>query len=427
MQKRESKGPRSKRASSTKRRSKPRRRLGVWLLGARGGLATTVMVGARGLARNRTPSIGLLTESPFFEDFALAGFDQIIFGGHDIRETTTREAALEVAQDSGSIPNELIRELSRDFRAIDGRIRVGTARNAGETIEAFAGARARRDRRSLASTLRALRKDLRDFRSENRLDRVVVVNLCSTEAPVRLGRAHKSVAELDACIERDDAKQLRPSLLYAYAAALESCPFIHFTPSNVTLCPAVREAFDQSCTPYMGSDGKTGETLVKSALAPMFKYRNLRVLSWFGYNLLGDRDGLVLQDRANKSSKVQTKDSLLPQILGYTPQTHVAIDYAESLGDHKTAWDYIHFEGFLGHRMHMQFTWHGCDAILAAPLVLDMVRLADYAAARGETGALSWLGSFFKSPISVETQDLHEQWHALEGWIRKERARLVDE
>ena len=413
--------------SSSEKQQKKKRRLGVWLIGARGGLGTTVMTGARAIARGLAPTIGLLTEHPILADFPLVGFDEIIWGGHDIRETSTREAALEVGQDSGTIAPELVKALAADFRKIDAQVRVGTAHNAGTVIESFACSKVQRDRRKLRSVIRALRRDLAEFRKTQRCDRVIVVNLASTEAPIRLGRAHAKLAALDALLDADRAEKIRPSLLYAYAAAQEGCPFIHFTPSNVTLCGGIRELFEAKQTPYMGADGKTGETLVKSALAPMFKYRNLHVLSWLGYNLLGDRDGLVLQNQANKASKIESKDSLLPNILGYAPQTRVAIDYVESLGDKKTAWDYIHFEGFLGYKMHMEFTWHGCDAILAAPLVLDMLRLVDYASARGERGALCWLGSFFKSPLDVKTQDLHEQWHALEAWIRKEREVLVDE
>src|SRR6185503_15130157 len=160
---------------------------------------------------------------------------------------------------------------------------------------------------------------------------------------------------------------------------------------------------------WMGSDGKTGETLVKSALAPMFKYRNLKVLSWQGYNMLGDRDGRVLAHADNLASKVRSKDSVLSSILGYPVHTHVGIDFVESLHDLKTAWDFIHFEGFLGHRMTMQFIWQGCDAILAAPLVLDLIRLVDFAMRRGEHGAQAHLASFFKSPFGCEEHDFHAQ------------------
>jgi myo-inositol-1-phosphate synthase len=171
----------------------------------------------------------------------------------------------------------------------------------------------------------------------------------------------------------------------------------------------------------MGHDGKTGETLVKSALAPMFRYRNLRVLAWQGYNLLGDRDGQVLADPENKSSKVRTKDEVIPGILGYPVHTHVAIDYVPSLHDQKTAWDFIHFRGFLDVKMSLQFIWQGFDAILAAPVVLDLVRFAELARRRGEGGPMKHLSCYFKNPLDVPEHDLHYQFHALMEYVARAR------
>jgi myo-inositol-1-phosphate synthase len=153
----------------------------------------------------------------------------------------------------------------------------------------------------------------------------------------------------------------------------------------------------------------------------MFAHRNLRVLSWQGYNILGDRDGAVLADTRNKSAKVATKDGLLPAILGYPLHTHVGIDYVPSLHDLKTAWDFVHFEGFLGFKMTMQFIWQGCDAILAAPLVLDLVRFADLAQRRGEAGPMTHLACFFKQPIGVAEHDLHRQWQMLVDYLERVR------
>jgi myo-inositol-1-phosphate synthase len=166
----------------------------------------------------------------------------------------------------------------------------------------------------------------------------------------------------------------------------------------------------------MGCDGKTGETLLKSVLAPMFRQRNLQVMSWVGHNIFGNLDAVVLDDPANKRAKVKSKDHLLHQILGYRPQTLVSIERIESLGDWKTAWDHIHFRGFLGTPMTLQFTWQGCDSLLAAPLVLDLVRFTERAWRRGETGRLRFLASFFKSPYDVEEQDFTRQFQMLEAW-----------
>ena len=153
----------------------------------------------------------------------------------------------------------------------------------------------------------------------------------------------------------------------------------------------------------MGCDGKTGETLLKSVLAPMFARRNLQVMSWVGHNIFGNMDGRVLDDPANKQAKIASKDHLLGEILGYRPQTLVSIEYIESLGDWKTAWDHIHFAGFLGTPMTMQFIWQGCDSVLAAPLVLDLVRLTELARRRGEIGAAarSW-PAFSRARLGVD-------------------------
>jgi myo-inositol-1-phosphate synthase len=154
----------------------------------------------------------------------------------------------------------------------------------------------------------------------------------------------------------------------------------------------------------------------------MFAARNLRVMSWVGHNIFGNLDGKVLDDPANKQAKVRSKDRLLHQILGYSPQTLVTIEYIESLGDWKTAWDHVHFQGFLGTPMVLQFTWQGCDSLLAAPLVLDLVRLTDLAARRGERGTLTFLASFFKSPLGVEQHDFIRQFQMLQAWADQARA-----
>jgi myo-inositol-1-phosphate synthase len=166
----------------------------------------------------------------------------------------------------------------------------------------------------------------------------------------------------------------------------------------------------------MGHDGKTGETLLKSTLAPMFAGRNLQIMSWVGHNIFGNMDGKVLNDPVNKKSKITSKDRLLSQILGYAPQTLVSIEYIESLGDWKTAWDHIHFRGFLDTPMVLQFTWQGCDSLLAAPLVLDLVRFTELAARRGERGLLTFLASFFKSPLGTREHNFVKQLQLLEAW-----------
>lgn len=397
-------------------------RLGVWLFGALGGLASTVVVGARAMARGLAAPRGLVTETPLAAGLPLAAIDDLVFGGHEIRTGTPLAAAREIARTNGSLALELVEAVRTDLAAYGRRIRPGTLTNAGRTIAKLVNPGEPAARLPLRAQVDRIRADIRAFMKREQLDRCVGVNLCSTEPKLAATPSHRSLAAFERALDQDRVRAVRPSTLYAYAAASLGLPFVHFTPSDATLITAVRELFAKSGAPYAGRDGKTGETLVKTALAPMFRYRDLRVLSWQGYNLLGDRDGIVLADEENKAAKIESKDQVLARILGYAPHSKVGIDYVPSLGDLKTAWDFIHFEGFLGHRMSLQFTWQGCDAILAAPLVLDLVRLVDLAHRRGESGPLGQLACFFKQPIGSELSDLHAQWNALVAWLESARA-----
>jgi myo-inositol-1-phosphate synthase len=154
----------------------------------------------------------------------------------------------------------------------------------------------------------------------------------------------------------------------------------------------------------------------------MFACRNLRVLSWEGVNLLGNNDGKTLADPRNREMKLRHKERVLEGILGYSPHAGVTINYVPSLGDWKTAWDLIHFRGFLDVPMTMQFTWQGCDSVLAAPLVLDLVRLMDFAARQGEHGPMRHLAAFFKQPLGVEEMDLHRQFQMLLDYAERHPA-----
>jgi myo-inositol-1-phosphate synthase len=217
-------------------------------------------------------------------------------------------------------------------------------------------------------------------------------------------------------------QELPASMVFDYGPLVAGLPYVSFPPSRVSAIPALCELALERGVPHCGNDGKTGETLVKTALAPMFTARALRVLSWQGYNMLGNRDGEVLADEAHKAAKLRNKDAALRSILDdERAHTHVGIDYVPSLADWKTAWDFVHFEGFLGARMSLSFTWQGSDSALAAPLVIDLVRLADLAARRGERGVLAWTAAFFKDPIGGGTHDFHAQFRELLAWAERAR------
>jgi len=398
-------------------------RVGVWIVGALGGLGTTMVLGARAVSRGLVSDTGLVTNRPEFAPLGLADLGQLVFGGHDVRVSDYWKSAYQIYKLSGSLDLEVIQELRPELEEISKNLRPGTIVNGGEAIESLLTDDGAGVAEPLADTVARLRRDIREFRENHQLQRVVVVNLASTEPDLTLDGDGQtglaSTADLTRIIDADERDQVRPSMLYSMAAFEEGCAYLNFTPSMAALCPALASLGVERGLPFMGNDGKTGETLVKSALAPMFKYRNLQVLSWQGYNMLGDRDGQVLSHGENLASKVRSKDAVLQGILGYPLHTHVGIDYVESLDDLKTAWDFIHFRGFLDHKMSMQFVWQGCDAILAAPLVLDMVRFLDLALRDGQAGPLAHLACYFKSPLGVDEHDLHHQFHSLMDFTAK--------
>lgn len=392
------------------------RRIGVWLLGARGGVATTSIVGLAALQRGLTGSQGLVSQLPEFADLDLAGWDEFVVGGHDIRDVTLYDEAMKLHQTSRVIDLHVIENVRDELDRIDQRIRPGVLFNVGPTIQKFATDSLRQVHESPRQSIARVQTDLRQFAKQEQLDQVIVMNVASTEPPVDESGIPETWEELEKLLEDGASCPLAASSLYAIAALELGYPYINFTPSLGSAPAAIRELAIERDTCHMGHDGKTGETLLKSALAPMFAARNLEIMSWVGHNIFGNMDGKVLDDPANKKTKVTSKDRLLGQILGYNPQTHISIEYIESLGDWKTAWDHIHFRGFLGTPMIMQFVWQGCDSLLAAPLVLDLVRLTERAHRHGERGLLTFLASFFKSPLGVAENDLVRQFQMLQAW-----------
>ena len=222
------------------------------------------------------------------------------------------------------------------------------------------------------------------------------------------GRAARQVRALD------EHEEFPASSLYAYAAFQAGAAYVNFTPNRGSALGALRELARELCLPHCSNDGKTGETLVKTVLAPMFAARSLKVPSWEGYNLLGNKDGETLADPVRAEAKRKNKGAALRSILDdETVHARVSIDYVPSLHDWKTAWDFIHFEGFLGAKMSLQFTWSGSDSALAAPLVLDLVRWADLALARREAGEMAHTACYFKAPLAGGTHDFHRQFASL--------------
>lgn len=410
-------------------------------------MGSTVAMGLAAMAKGRalTPPVpqgereknkatsGLVSALPPFANADLPDPAGIVLGGHELRDETLLQAVEDSHAHAGLFSRELINECKSILRQAQRNIRRGTAWGLQPEVSEALGELPEGRDASPALAVDRLADDLRQFQRRHRLERVVVVNVASSEpaAPKQLhnlsydqlrkiltGKRRSRTAVAGRRL-RPDSAQVPSSCLYALAAIDAGCPYINFTPSTGISLPAIRQHADQVGLPYMGNDGKTGETLVKSALAPMFAMRNLSVLSWVGQNILGNRDGAVLRNPRAQASKLRTKDGVISRIVGGSPMTQVSIDYVPSLDDWKVAWDFIHFEGFLGTKMSMQFTWQGCDSILAAPLIIDLARFTVLEARRGAAGPMPHLAFFFKEPMGVDVHDLAAQWAMLVGHVTK--------
>ncbi|GFJ92159.1 inositol-3-phosphate synthase [Phytohabitans rumicis] len=371
---------------------------GIWLVGARGSVAVTSMVGATALRAGLAEPTGCVTELSQLRSPALPALGDLVFGGHDPVATPLAKKADALAA-AGVVPARLVAALSDELAAMEPEVRpVPAAPSQRETAAIIAS-------------------DIAAFRQRHGLERVVVVNVSSTEPAAPPHPAHADPDALERALAGPDPV-LPSSSLYAYAAFTTGCSYVDFTPSTGARLPALDALAHRHAVPYAGHDGKTGETLVKSVLAPMFAMRNLRVRTWSGTNLLGGGDGANLAEPGANAAKSSSKQRVLGETLGYEPQGTTRIEYVDDIGDFKTAWDLITFSGFLGTAMRMEFTWHGCDSALAAPLVLDLARLTAAAHRAGRTGPLPELAFFFKDPLGTVPHSLPEQWAALSAFVR---------
>ncbi|MBJ6635812.1 myo-inositol-1-phosphate synthase [Streptomyces sp. ZS0098] len=375
-------------------------RYGVWLVGARGSVATTAVAGCAAVAAGLHPPTGMVTETPDFAESGLPPLASLVFGGHDTVDCPLPKRAEHLAE-GGVLPHGLPAAVHAELLAADREIRPG-----GPTLRDSDTGPARTD----DDWIDVFAADIRDFTDRHHLAGTVVVNVASTEpAPA--------------------ARALPPSSLYAAAALRAGCGYVNFTPSTGLHHPALAQLAAEAGVPYAGRDGKTGQTLLRSVLGPMFQQRALAVRAWSGTNLLGGGDGAALADPAAAAAKNAGKERVLADTLGAAPEGEVHIDDVPALGDWKTAWDHIAFDGFLGSRMILQTIWQGCDSALAAPLVLDLARLLLRARQKGITGPLGELGFYFKDPVGDGPASLGEQYTELKRFAARlsDTARPTDE
>jgi myo-inositol-1-phosphate synthase len=395
------------------------------LLPGMGAVATTAIAGVAAVRRGLAAPVGSLTQLghlpgpsgegvPVRDALPLAPLEDLVFGGWDPIPDDAYAAAVRAkvlgAEHLAPLREELeaIRPMPAVFdqawvRRLDGpNVKTGTLREKAEALVA----------------------DMRGFMERNRCARGVVVWTGSTEVYSEAGPAHHTPKAFEAALDRSDPT-IAPSMVYAWAAIRAGLPFLNGAPNLTHDVPALRELAERHGVPTGGKDFKTGQTLMKTTLAPMLRARLLGLEGWFSTNILGNRDGEVLDDAASFKTKEVSKLGVLDQILSPTqhPELYadvehkVTIHYYPPRGDNKEGWDAIDIFGWLGYPMHIKVNFQCRDSILAAPLVLDLALLADLAKRAGEKGPQEWLSFFFKSPVTtpgkLPVHDLFQQQAAL--------------
>ena len=390
------------------------RKLGIAIIGLGGAVGTTMVAGIELLKKGLIGTEGLplaeLAEN-LTED--LAAYENIVFGGWDLFGEHLAKAAEE---------HDVLTH--KQFVAVESELRkIKPWRAAGnrEFLANIEGENKHAEKISHRETIEKIRKDLQKFKKT--CDEAVVINLASTEKLADEGNEiFNSITGFEKALDAS-SKEISPAMLYAYAAIAEQIPYGNFTPSVSADVPALVEFAEKQNAPVAGKDGKTGQTMIKTVLAPAFKTRALKVEGWYSTNILGNRDGLALSNEDSLASKVKTKGSVLDDILGYKVEDHlVDIRYYRPRGDNKEAWDNIDVRGFLGQSMQIKINFLCKDSILAAPLAIEIARCLDLAKRRGEKGIQEQLSVFFKLPMTKNEKPEHalfRQEEMLLDWLSK--------
>ena len=385
-------------------------KLGVLLVGL-GAVSTTFVAGTLlirkglasptgSLAQMGTIRLGKRNEgrTPLIKDFLpLASLDDLVFGAWDIFEENGYEAAMT----AGVLDASMLEQVRPELEAIQPWPAVFDQRYVkrlmGTNVKTGA------TKREIAEQVRA---DIRAFKDAHHLDRLVMVWCGSTEIFITPTAAHQSIAAFEQAME-SNADEIASSMVYAYAALKEGIPYANAAPNLSADIPALDQLALDNGSPVVGKDLKTGQTLIKTIVAPGLKARLIGVSGWFSTNILGNRDGEVLDDPESFKTKEESKKSVLDYILQpdlyptlYKDLCHVVrINYYPPRGDNKEGWDNIDLVGWLGYKMQLKINFLCRDSILAAPIVLDLVLFLDLAKRAGMSGIQEWLSFYFKSPV----------------------------
>jgi myo-inositol-1-phosphate synthase len=410
-------------------------RLGIITPGL-GAVATTFMAGVESIRRGLSSPVGSLTQmatirlgkraenrSPLIKDFVpLADLKDIVFGAWD----PIPDDAYTAAKKAGVLEEKHLEPIA-DFLK---KIKPMTAVFENKYVTRIHGTNVKtgKTKRDLAEQLR---QDIREFKSKNKCDRIVVVWCASTEIFIKAGPQHATIEQFEKAMERND-DAIAPSMLYAYAAIMEGVAFCNGAPNLTADIPALLELANAKGVAISGKDFKTGQTWMKTVIAPGLKARMLGLSGWYSTNILGNRDGEVLDDPASFKTKEESKLSVLHTILQpelypelYKGFSHVVrINYYPPRGDNKEGWDNIDIFGWMGYPMQIKVNFLCRDSILAAPIVLDLALFSDLAQRSGMKGVQEWLSFYYKSPMSSQPSlqpehDLFIQQTKLKNTLRQ--------
>jgi len=399
-----------------------------------GAVATTFIAGVLAVRKGIASPIGSVTQmgtirlgkrtegrSPLVKDFVpLASLNDIVFGGWDIFEDNCYESA----KHAGVLQHDLLEQIRPELEAITPWKAVFDR----QYVKRLDGPNVKkgRNKRDLAEQLR---EDIRAFKKAHDLSRLVMIWCGSTEIFLTETPAHQSIEAFEKALEEDDPS-IPSSMIYTYAALMEGVPYANGAPNLSVDVPAMMDLAHKNQVPITGKDFKTGQTLIKTVIAPGLKARLLGVQGWYSTNILGNRDGEVLDDPESFKTKEESKKSVLDYILqpDLYPQLYkdichvVRINYYPPRGDNKEGWDNIDIFGWLGYPMQLKINFLCRDSILAAPIVLDLVIFLDLAKRAGWSGIQEWLSFFFKSPMHAKNlypeHDLFIQSMKLKNTLR---------
>ncbi|MCD7938047.1 MAG: inositol-3-phosphate synthase [Tannerellaceae bacterium] len=411
-------------------------KLGILVVGIGGAVSSTFIAGTLAVRKGQGVPVGSLTQLatirlgkrnenrfPKIKDVVpLADLNDLVFGGWDIFEENIYEATkhaevlndkdIEIVKDELEAIQPMKAAFDQNFVKRLHGTHVKEAANRWELTE-------------------QIREDIRNFKSENNCERIVVMWAASTEVYIPMSAEHESLAAFEKAMKENNTEVISPSMCYAYASLAEGCPYIMGAPNLCVDIPAMWELAAQKQVPICGKDYKTGQTMLKTVLAPMLKTRMLGLDGWFSTNILGNRDGEVLDDPGSFKTKEVSKLSVIDTILqtDVYPELYgniyhkVRINYYPPRKDNKEGWDNIDIKGWLNYPMQLKVDFLCRDSILAAPLCLDLVLFADLALRCGFSGIQDWLSFYFKSPMHspdrVPEHDLFIQHTILKNTLRK--------